>query len=392
MSAPARRTTTTAMDASVNGLRGITLLLIVLTHYVPTSFFSGNIARPVAATMMVVTGYFLALILERQGIEAQEPPLTRLRRAISLFAQRHIRIWPAIAGVIAMYVLLGHWIGDRTTTQIHDTWPLYLAYMGNVVKMIHETEAFPAHFWLISAQEQFVLATLLACALLGYRNLKSFLVGAVIVGILARLVGGFLWMPDRPALATETPLAVADALALGMLVRMAIVDGTSRTAMRRSLTAAILLLAAAWALLPNTWAFYFTLVPLIAALVGCLFITLMTDEMRSHRIEAFMRAWPWLILLGQMSLSIFLLHPLVNVLLTLGYTAATGLAIDWWLLSLVGPPLSLLVAFLYFRAVEVPLRQMRRRARSSASIKPPAAPSAALAKTQTAASPTPSTA
>jgi peptidoglycan/LPS O-acetylase OafA/YrhL len=32
----------------------------------------------------------------------------------------------------------------------------------------------------------------------------------------------------------------------------------------------------------------------------------------------------------------------------------------WWGLALVGPPLSLLVAYGYFRAVEVPIRRLRR--------------------------------
>jgi peptidoglycan/LPS O-acetylase OafA/YrhL len=354
-------------DASVNGLRGITLLLIVMTHYVPTTFFSGNIGRPVAAVMMVVTGYFLALVLERQQIETDRPFFARLASSLSFFFQRHIRIWPAIAGIVGIYVILGYLDGGRTTTQIHTTWPMYLAYMGNVVKMIYETEAFPAHFWLISAQEQFVLFTLLVTAILGYQNMRSFLVGAVVVGVLTRLVASMLWMPDQPALATETPLAVADALALGMLVRMAIVEGASRTKLRRNYIAAILGVTMFWALMPNTYGFYFALVPLITALIGCLIIVYVTDEIRATRVESIMLAWPGLVVLGQMSLSLFLVHPLVNTLLNIGYSEMTGEILDWWLLAIVGPPLSLVVAFGYFRAVEVPLRRMRRKARGSAT-------------------------
>lgn len=358
------RKTSASMDASVNGLRGITLLLIVLTHYVPTTFFSGNIGRPVAATMMVVTGYFFALILEREKIETDRPFFSRVGGALAAFFQRHLRIWPAIAGIIGIYVILGYVDGGKTTTQIHTTWPLYLAYMGNVVKMMYEGAAFPAHFWLISAQEQFVLITLLATALFGYRNMRPFLITAVIVGVSTRFIASVLWMPERPALATETPFAVADALALGMLMRMAIVDGLSRTRLRRGIMSSIIGLALLWALMPNTYAFYFALVPLITALIGCLVIVYVTDDVRAHRFESAMLSWPFLVVLGQMSLSLFLVHPLVNTLLNIAYTDYTGQVMPWWALSIIGPPLSVVAAFGYFRAVEVPLRKLRRRALS----------------------------
>lgn len=51
--------------SAVNGLRGLMLLIIVVTHYVPSAFFSGNIARPAAATMLTVTGYFFMMVMER---------------------------------------------------------------------------------------------------------------------------------------------------------------------------------------------------------------------------------------------------------------------------------------------------------------------------------------
>lgn len=350
-------------EAAVNGVRGITLLLIVLTHYVPTEFFSGNIARPVAAAMMVVTGYFFAMVLERQNMEPEVAADARILNAIGAFFQRHLRIWPAIAGIIGIYALLGCWDGGKTTTQIHHTWPLYLAYGGNIVKMIYENEAFPAHFWLISAQEQFILLTLMVTAILGRTNLRPYLWIAVGAGVAARFGGAFLWMPDRPALATETPLAVADALALGMLIRLAFENGISRTRLRRRLMASIIIVAFFWAMMPNTYSFYFALVPLITALISCLVIVYVTDEIRGKRIEAAFLSWPFVVLLGQMSLSLFLVHPLVNTLLNIGYSELTGSVIPWWLLTIVGPPISLIAAFGYFRAVEVPLRRMRRRTR-----------------------------
>ena len=130
-------------DCAVDGVRGLMLLVIVTTHYIPSSFFSANIARPAAAVMLAVTGYFFMKVAERETRLAGAP-LERCAAALSMLWQRHMRIWPALAGVILLYALLGYFDGGRTTTQIHQTWPMYLSYMGNVVKMLYEGEAFPA--------------------------------------------------------------------------------------------------------------------------------------------------------------------------------------------------------------------------------------------------------
>ena len=230
--------------------------------------------------------------------------------------------------------------------------------------MIYEEQAFPAHFWLISAQEQFVLVTLMVLALAPIRLLPSFLRGAVVLGVLARFVGCFLFMPSHPALATESPFAVADALALGMLCRVAITEQVSRTRLRRRFTLAAIVTFFAWAALPNTYAVYFGLFPLLAALLGCIIIFMMADDVRGRRFEKAMLGWPALVLLGRMSLSLFLLHPFVNTLVNLSYARLTGDLIPWWLLALIGPPLSVLVAYGYFRTVEVPIRKLRARTTS----------------------------
>ena len=347
--------------SAVNGLRGLMLLIIVVTHYVPSAFFSGNIARPAAATMLTVTGYFFMMVMERDLAAFDGSAGQRLRTLLRLFFTRQLRIWPVMAGVVLLYVGLGFLDPSPATTQIHHTWPLYLAYMGNIVKMMFEGDAFPSHFWLISAQEQFILATLILTSIVGARRLPALLKIAIATGITARIVGAILWMPDHPALATETPLAVADALALGMLCRTAIAGGHSRTSLRRGATIAIAGLCLLWTSIPNSYAAYFGLLPAITAMIGCLIILTLADEVRVRRVERAMAGWPFLILLGQMSLSLFLIHPLVNTLLNLGYARASGVLAPWWMLAVVGPPLSLIVAYGYYRAVEVPIRDLRRR-------------------------------
>jgi peptidoglycan/LPS O-acetylase OafA/YrhL len=358
-------------ENAVNGLRGLMLLLIVTTHYVPSSFFSGNLARPAAAVMLAVTGYFFMTILEREPAAFEGTLRERIGAAVRLLLSRHMRIWPVMAGVVLMYVALGFLDPSPITTQIHGTWPLYALYMGNVVKMMFEGSAFPAHFWLISAQEQFVVIALAASIIGGTRRLGTFLKIAIVVGVVGRVIGAILWMPDHPALATESPFAIADAVALGMLCRIAIAGGESKTRMRRRVMMGIIVTTAVWAAVPNTYAAYFALVPFITALIGCLFILLLADEVRVRRLNLGLLASPLFVLLGQMSLSLFLIHPLVNTVINLSYARATGELMPWWMLALAGPPLSIVVAYAYFRVVEVPIRQYRTRAsRASRTSRP----------------------
>lgn len=222
-----------------------------------------------------------------------------------------------------------------------------------------EGQAFPAHFWLISAQEQFVLLALIGMVLVGRSRIRVLLIAMIVIGVGSRIIGGLIWMPEHPALATETPFAVADALALGMLCRIAIREGTSKTRLWRGFLVAALATFVIWSALPNTYAIYFSLVPVMTALIGCLIILVLADEVRVRRFERAMLSWPAVVLLGQMSLSLFLLHPFVNTIINLAYARQTGEVIPWWLLAIVGPPVSILVAYVYFRTVEVPIRRLR---------------------------------
>lgn len=348
-----------AVEDSVNGLRGLALLLIVATHYVPSDLFSFNLAKPTASVLFVATGYFMTSILTRFEAQLNGGFAERAKATATVLALRHARVWPVLAIVIGFYVVLGLVDGGALTSQILTTWPLYLGYMGNLPKMLFEGQAFPAHFWLISAQEQLVLVYLLVVLAFGLRALKSLLWVMVPLGLGARILGAALLMPEHPALALETPLAVADSLSIGMLLGFAARGQISRTALRRLAVTLGLAVLLVWAMLPNLNAVYFGLAPLGVALLACAVVLTVTDELRADTIRAGFLGSPLLVLCGQMSLSLFLLHPLVNTLLTLGYPKVMGALMPWWLLLAVGPPLSLLVSFVFFRLVEVPVRQAR---------------------------------
>ncbi|HEX2560228.1 acyltransferase [Phenylobacterium sp.] len=348
-----------AVEDSVNGLRGLALLLIVTTHYVPSGLFSFNLAKPTASVLFVATGYFLTSILTRFEAQLNGGFGERARAAAAIFGLRHVRVWPVLACVIGFYVVLGLVDRGPLTSQILTTWPLYLGYMGNVPKMLFEGQAFPAHFWLISAQEQLVAIYLLVALVFGLRTLKALLWWMIPLSLGARVLGGALLMPEHPALALETPLAVADALSIGMLLGFAVRGQVSRTTLRRLAVGLGIGVLMVWAMLPNLNAVYFSLAPFGVALLACALVLTVTDELRADSVHAGLLGSPLLVVCGQMSLSLFLLHPLVNTVLTLSYPKLAGAIMPWWLLLIVGPPLSLLVSFVFFRLVEVPVRRAR---------------------------------
>lgn len=352
------------MVSSVDGFRGLTMLALVITHYVPPSFFSFNLAKPVVMLLVLTAGYFLASVMLSDARHLDGPG--RFGAVLRLAVMRHVRVWPAIAGVVGLYILLAIVDGGPLTGQILDTWPLYLSYLGNLPKIWFGGEAWPGHFWVIAAQEQLILFLMLLISLVGLGPVRRMLWWFVGLGVMARLIGALLYMPANPSLALETPLAIADALALGMIARFAVANHATRTRVRRIALASGLALLLVWSMLPNTNSVYFTLVPLAAALLGCALITTLTDELRAARLHRFF-AHPMIVLLGSMSLSLFLTHPLVNTVINLLFAKLTGVAIPWWLLLLVGPPASLLFGFLYFRIVETPIRRWRGRLMRPAS-------------------------
>jgi peptidoglycan/LPS O-acetylase OafA/YrhL len=167
-----------------------------------------------------------------------------------------------------------------------------------------------------------------------------------------------MFMPHYPALALETPFAVLDPLALGMLARFGMDRSTLRSRLRRRIAMGLLAAIALWVVLPNWNSSYFTLTPLIAALATTLVMVLSADRVRGRGIGRAGLAAPWLVFLGRLSLPLFLLHPLVNTVLRLVFTQTTGVEMPWWLLFAVGPCLSILAAWGFHRVVEEPLKRL----------------------------------
>ncbi|MBC7583082.1 MAG: acyltransferase [Tardiphaga sp.] len=352
-------------DDAVDGLRGVTLLAIVTTHFVPPDFFAFNIPKPASAVLLVAAGYFVMALLMKHAAALDGPWRLRARTIGGLLVSRHIRIWPVIAIVIALYCVLAFVFPDPVTTQIYDTWPLYLAYLGNIPKILYGAQAFPAQFWLVSAQEQMILCYALGVIAVGLSRANRVLPWLIGFGIAGRFVMTLLFMPHNPALGLETLVSAVDALALGMTARLAVEKAISRNLVRRTNLTAALCLGLLWMTMPNLWSVYFTLVPLIVALLSCALIVTLTDPMRTHRFNSGILIWPPFVVLGQMSLTLFFTHPLIATLLRLVWAQYIDTPLPWWQLAVAGPLLALAFAFVFFRVVEVPIRRLRAGMRAA---------------------------
>ncbi len=359
MAAPAKPADRRA--GTVDGLRGIAILLVVIYHYIPTQFFSFSLGKPINSILFVVAGFFFAALLIKNRIALDAPLAVRWAIVRRVLMGRHLRIWPAFALIVGFYMVLALIDGGALTQQIWSTWPYYLAYLGYVPRWAYEANAFPSHLWVISAQETLIFAFSAALVTTGLKRVQTFLWPLVAIGIASRLFGTALLMPLHTSMALETPLAVLDPLVLGMIVRFGLDRTRMRSQLRRRLMLGIVFAIALWIVLPNWNMTYFTLAPLLSALATALVMTLSADEIRGRRIAAAGLSSPWLVFLGRISFGLFLLHPLINTVLRLGYTDVTGVEMPWWALLGVGPTISIGAAVLFARFVELPLRRLANR-------------------------------
>lgn len=196
---------------SLDGLRGISILMVLVGHLVDTVSFPkqlvplGGIANIGVLIFFVISGFLITTLLMR---EQDKHGRISLR---NFYIRRVLRILPVsylYIGVIAALTFLG-FIHLRQ----HD-----LAFAASYLMNYHKDHSwYFGHFWSLTIEEQFYVIWPALVVLLGFR--RSFV--AVTMFLIVAPPGRFLLWRVFPHLPTELGLAYgADSIAMGCLLAM----------------------------------------------------------------------------------------------------------------------------------------------------------------------------
>jgi peptidoglycan/LPS O-acetylase OafA/YrhL len=180
----------------LDGLRGVAILLVFLTHAVALPLHPATrldaVAREVARVgwsgvdlFFVLSGFLITgILLDTKGQARWWP---------NFFARRALRIFPLYYGVLILLFLVlphvVHWSEPAfATLQAHQAW--YWAYLVNVLDAVTKGDGVPlntSHLWSLSIEEQFYLVWPLVVWLCRPRTLLHVAAIAMLAGIAFRL-------------------------------------------------------------------------------------------------------------------------------------------------------------------------------------------------------------
>jgi peptidoglycan/LPS O-acetylase OafA/YrhL len=202
---------------ALDGLRGVAILLVLLTHvralsddnpvdhWLNVAFIAGYSGVDL---FFVLSGFLITGVL-LDAKHGGEQPYYR-----TFYIRRALRILPLYYGVVAAMVIFD--IGGTRRVQ---WW--YWLYLANLGPMLARPWAGPAHFWSLAIEEQFYLVWPFIVLWLSERRfLQLCVVGAVVAFVsraaLAAANVDALWIQYMPLTRMDTLLAGA---ALAVLVR-----------------------------------------------------------------------------------------------------------------------------------------------------------------------------
>jgi peptidoglycan/LPS O-acetylase OafA/YrhL len=289
---------------ALDGLRGIAILLVMLTHAgVPNLDAAGSVG---VTLFFVLSGF---LITQQLSCEHEGTGRINLRR---FYARRARRLLPALSLLlmaVAAYLLSSH----------QSLLPVLLAagYVTNIANALGQTQGNLDHTWSLSLEEQFYLLWPLLLPLVARRGRPVlFLVLAATVS--AALRSG-LWLAGAPIYRIYSgPDTRADAILVGCALAFLATRVDTRWVNRAAIPSAILMVVAC----TTPWAvFVWLLTPLplaSATLILC-----------AERNAPKILTWRPLVLTGKISYGLYLWNLPVALSLRSWHAPlwATGLAL-----------------------------------------------------------------
>ncbi len=329
--------------ADIDGLRAIAVATVILFHYRIPGFPGGFVGVDV---FFVISGFLMASIIANK-LQIGRFSLT------DFYLARARRIFPALAGLCAVLLLLGALsLGPLDYQRLALHAASALTFVSNYVFRseagyfdIASHEKWLLHTWSLSVEWQFyLLFPLLLMAAWTIRKRKWALIAAVTAAFLVSLAVSIYISPKRLDTAYYLLPARAWELLAGSLVFFLGTDfkPSRRVTLGLELAGIAMILAAAVLLNEFTpWPGYLGLLPV----GGAVFVIL------AQNTKSIITSNPLSRFIGLASYSIYLWHWPVLVALRLQRHES-----DWlWAMSGIG--VSILLGYLSFRWVEVPTRR-----------------------------------
>ena len=211
-SAPSRMATGVRIP-SLDGLRAISIMLVLLGHLAGTRGFGevdlgiGDFAHMGVQVFFVISGFLITRLLLA---EQQRKGSVSLRR---FYARRCLRLFPACYAYIAVVSVLAlvGFVSLTARDQLHS-----ITYTVNFLP--HAAWEI-GHLWSLSVEEQFYLLWPFAFVMLAPRRAGWAAAGVVVLGPLARIANRFLLTGSPYQNLNMFPM-VADSLAVGCLLTL----------------------------------------------------------------------------------------------------------------------------------------------------------------------------
>jgi peptidoglycan/LPS O-acetylase OafA/YrhL len=160
---------------ALDGIRGVAILLVVSWHYLGVPLGGGPIGVDL---FFVVSGFLITTLLLEERDRAGRLSLRRF------YARRARRLFPALAVLLAVYVLVRAALGQDGLP----TAALAGLYVGNIVQAfgLHNivTSTCLAHLWSLAQEEQFYLVWPLVLVLVVRARRALLVLVALILGVM----------------------------------------------------------------------------------------------------------------------------------------------------------------------------------------------------------------
>jgi peptidoglycan/LPS O-acetylase OafA/YrhL len=345
-----QRTTPPRYIPAMDGVRALSVLLVVLAHSISGSFATfGNPGGLGVRIFFVISGYLITGILIDYAAQKRSTKAT----AVQFYWRRVLRLTPPLLTAIVVAAALN-------IQRMRELWWVHSLYLSNFQIAIEGHWNGAGHFWSLATEEQFYMAWFPLMMFMTARGRLRVVIAALILGCVFRL-GAFL-----PG-AMETfpmyfclPFANTDTLAIGALLTLAERDARFSRLFNlfRSwplMVASLLIYVAANEALPELVGQQIGQVA--ADVFGCCLVRFALDPHVDPKLRWL--TWKPVRHIGKISYGLYVYHFFVPDALRLFYAFPLG-GMSRRLFGLVFIAITFAVAELSWRFIEKPILALKR--------------------------------